>query len=125
MPAFSRQPPRSTPEAVAVTTVWRDDQNQNCFLCDFPGAIMAMADQSPIANPMEPGQPTRFYRLVDAQGSPHPVLDDLFDSLEAAWAEAKRWSHHQDPQATEASIAIGVEVSTGNGTWRTLRHPSG
>ncbi len=30
----------------------------------------------------------RRYRLVDLQGMPHPVLDDLYDSLEAAWSEA-------------------------------------
>ena len=83
--------------------------------------MVALAD----LNSMEPGQTIRLFRLVDAQGFPHPVLDNLFDSLEAAWTEAERWSHQHDPLATEASIAIGVEVSTGNGTWRTLRHPGG
>jgi hypothetical protein len=85
--------------------------------------MVALADLNPLLNPMELGQPARRYRLVDAQGCPHPVLDDLFDTLEAAWTEAERWSHHHAPQTTAASIAIGVEVSTGNGTWRTLRHP--
>ncbi|MCP9888241.1 hypothetical protein KBY96_09915 [Cyanobium sp. ATX 6A2] len=64
----------------------------------------------------------RRYRLVDGRGAPHPVLDDLYDSLEAAWAEASRWwqSHcgcSQDP------VEIGVEVSTASGEWRTLRFP--
>ena len=36
----------------------------------------------------------RVYRLVDRQGNPHPVLDDLYDTCEAAWNEA----HRVDPQ---------------------------
>ena len=32
----------------------------------------------------------RIYRLVDRQGAPHPVLDDLYESLDAAWSEAIR-----------------------------------
>ncbi len=64
----------------------------------------------------------RHYRLVDQQGSPHPVLDDLYDSLDAAWEEAMAWwrdevGSHQGP------MGIGVEVSTASGEWRTLRHP--
>ncbi|MEB3332882.1 MAG: hypothetical protein VKI83_10375 [Synechococcaceae cyanobacterium] len=34
---------------------------------------------------------SRLYRLVDQQGAPHPILDDLDDSLEAAWADAQKW----------------------------------
>jgi hypothetical protein len=64
----------------------------------------------------------RVYRLVDAQGNPHPVLDDLFETHEAAWAEAVRWWHVQDASSQDA-IGIGVEVSTSNGEWRTIRHP--
>jgi hypothetical protein len=64
----------------------------------------------------------RVYRLVDAQGNPHPVLDDLFETHESAWAEAARWWHLQDSSCQEA-IGIGVEVSTSNGEWRTIRHP--
>ena len=33
----------------------------------------------------------RYYRLVDRQGAPHPVLDDLYESLDAAWTEAMGW----------------------------------
>ena len=63
----------------------------------------------------------RLYRLVDQQGEPHPVLDDLYDSLEAAWAEALGWwSEHVG--ADQAPVGIGVEVSTASGGWRTLRH---
>lgn len=64
----------------------------------------------------------RLYRLVDQQGNPHPVLDDLYDSLETAWAEALSWWQEQ-MGGEQAVIGIGVEVSTGSGDWRTLRHP--
>jgi hypothetical protein len=63
----------------------------------------------------------RLYRLVDEQGAPHPVLDDLYDSLENAWSEAISW--WQQCCASEGPVGIGVEVSTGSGDWRTLRHP--
>jgi hypothetical protein len=63
----------------------------------------------------------RCYRLVDEQGAPHPVLDDLYDSLEAAWAEALSWWHDVSPG--QEPVGIGVEVSTASGDWRTLRHP--
>lgn len=64
----------------------------------------------------------RYYRLVDRQGAPHPVLDDLYESLDAAWTEATGWwqehcGGNQDP------VEIGVEVSTASGDWRTLRFP--
>ena len=64
----------------------------------------------------------RAYRLVDAQGEPHPVLDDLYDSLDAAWAEAVGWWDQQN-NARQEPVAIGVEVSTTNGGWRTIRYP--
>jgi hypothetical protein len=64
----------------------------------------------------------RRYRLVDGRGAPHPVLDDLYDSLEAAWAEATRWWHNQFG-AVEGPVEIGIEVSTASGDWRTLRFP--
>ncbi|MFO0118721.1 MAG: hypothetical protein ACK512_01265, partial [Cyanobium sp.] len=35
----------------------------------------------------------RVYRLVDHQGDPHPVLDDLYDTLDSAWSEALSWWH--------------------------------
>jgi hypothetical protein len=64
----------------------------------------------------------RSYRLVDQQGAPHPVLDDLYDSLDAAWAEAQSW-WQEHAGADHAPVGIGVEVSTASGEWRTLRHP--
>jgi len=65
--------------------------------------------------------PTRSYRLVDEQGAPHPVLDDLYDSLDAAWGEALGW--WQEHGFSQGPVGIGVEVSTASGEWRTLRHP--
>jgi hypothetical protein len=64
----------------------------------------------------------RRYRLVDGCGAPHPVLDDLYDSLEAAWAEASRWWQNHSGCGQEP-VEIGVEVSTPSGDWRTLRFP--
>jgi hypothetical protein len=65
--------------------------------------------------------PSRSYRLVDEQGAPHPVLDDLYDSLDAAWVEALSW--WQEHGFAQGPVGIGVEVSTERGEWRTLRHP--
>lgn len=77
----------------------------------FPPTLLSSAHQA------------RAYRLVDAQGRPHPVLDDLYDSLESAWAEAVLWWQTHD-HPTHDPIGIGVEVSTSNGDWRTIRYPS-
>ena len=65
---------------------------------------------------------SRAYRLVDACGEPHPVLDDLYDSLDSAWSEAVGWWETQQHSKREP-IGIGVEVSTTNGGWRTIRYP--
>jgi hypothetical protein len=51
------------------------------------------------------------------------VLDDLYDTLEAAWTEARLWWN--DQRSSSEPMEIGVEVSTSIGTWRTLRHPAG
>lgn len=64
----------------------------------------------------------RQYRLVDVQGLPHPVLDDLYDSLESAWSEAMNWWQERGGSPA-GPVGIGVEVSTNNGDWRTLRYP--
>lgn len=66
--------------------------------------------------------PARQYRLVDRQGAPHPVLDDLYESLDAAWSEAMGW-WHEHCGANQEPVDIGVEVSTSSGDWRTLRFP--
>ncbi len=65
---------------------------------------------------------SRRFRLVDQQGDPHPVLDDHYDSLDSAWAEAKSW-WNEHGGADQTPVGIGVEVSTASGEWRTLRHP--
>ncbi len=66
----------------------------------------------------------RLYRLVDQQCCPHPVLDDHFDSMDAAWEAAIEWWQEQSG-GREEPIGIGVEVSTARGDWRTLRYPGG
>jgi hypothetical protein len=63
----------------------------------------------------------RSYRLVDQEGEPHPVLDDIYDSLDAAWAEALAW--WEENGQGQVHPAIGVEVSTTSGCWRTVRAP--
>ena len=67
-------------------------------------------------------QSCRTYRLVDQQGDPHPVLDDLYDSLDAAWSEALHW-WQEEFGPVQGPVGIGVEVSTLSGEWRTLRYP--
>jgi len=64
----------------------------------------------------------RHYRLVDRQGAPHPVLDDLYEFLDAAWSEAMGWWQDHYGSSQEP-VDIGVEVSTASGDWRTLRFP--
>jgi hypothetical protein len=71
---------------------------------------------------VSPLSTSRVYRLVDAQSNPHPILDDHYETHEAAWAEALRWWNLQDPTG-QYRVEIGVEVSTSNGGWRTIRHP--
>ncbi len=63
----------------------------------------------------------RRYRLVDAAMQPHPQLDELYDSLEAAMDEALRWCASAGHQAQ--SLQVGIEVSTTLGNWRTVRYP--
>jgi hypothetical protein len=74
---------------------------------------------------------SRLYRLIDGQGCPHAVLDECFDSLDAALEAALEWIEQQclvDPGAAlserHAALCLhfGVEVSTSSGDWRTLRH---
>jgi hypothetical protein len=67
------------------------------------------------------------YRLIDHRGAPHPVLDDLYDSLDAAWSDALGWwdQHVSSLSGRIEPMGIGVEVSTASGNWRTLRHPGG
>jgi hypothetical protein len=64
---------------------------------------------------------SRRYRLIDASLHPHPQLDGLYESLQAALEDAADWCR----QAREGSslASIGVEVLTTTGNWRTVRYP--
>jgi hypothetical protein len=66
-------------------------------------------------------QSNRAYRLIDAVFQPHPHLDGRYESIEEAIGEAIGWLDGLEPEAGQASI--GLEVSTGNGDWRTIRQP--
>ena len=69
----------------------------------------------------------RRYRFVDRSGQPHPILDDHFESLDGAWEAAQAWLGDRCLSAAAMSDALteefGIEVTTANGHWRTLRHP--
>lgn len=73
----------------------------------------------------------RLYRLTDAHGLPHPVLDETFESREQALEAALEWLLQRgllDPQADpreqekQLALQVGLEMSTPSGDWRTLRH---
>ncbi len=64
----------------------------------------------------------RRYRLIDAALQPHPHLDDEFASLPEALETAIHWSRLLAFDPIQA--AIGVEVSTACGSWRTLQNPT-
>ena len=66
-------------------------------------------------------QARRAYRLIDAFLQPHPHLDGRYESIEEAISEAIGWLAGFEPDAGQASI--GLEVSTSNGEWRTIRQP--
>lgn len=73
---------------------------------------------------MQLNQPVnRHYRLIDAALQPHPHLDGIYDSLDAALSDATAWSR-QGCVGT-AALAFGVEVSTSRGQWRTVLYPKG
>lgn len=62
----------------------------------------------------------RLYRLVELPGLPHPSLDGLYDSAEEAWCDAQHWWQSGGSRQASGCGAIGVEVSTAAGQWRTL-----
>jgi len=73
----------------------------------------------------------RLFRLTNARGLPHPVLDESFESREQALEAALGWllqqgllDPHADPREQEKQLAlqVGLEMSTPSGDWRTLRH---
>ncbi len=64
---------------------------------------------------------SRHYRLIDASLHPHPQLDGLYESLQAALADAADWC--RQASADNGLASIGVEVLTTTGSWRTVRYP--
>ena len=70
------------------------------------------------------------FRLTDRGGEPHPVLDDLIESVELAQSTAVAWLVHQgligpafpaELQDQLMSQFVGLERRTPSGDWRTLR----
>ena len=78
-----------------------------------------MAHRTLIAQLREPI--AKRYRLINASFEAHPQLYSIYDSLEDALSDATALLGEQ---ASSSQRAIGVEVSTRAGGWRTLRHPS-
>lgn len=82
-----------------------------------PAAVVTMLSNQPRS-----ASGDRRYRLVDLCGHPHPEIDLLFDSYQAACEEALRWDH--DPGAgSPRPSTITIEVSTVCGAWRNLGLP--
>ena len=65
----------------------------------------------------------RLYRLAGLDGSPHAVLDAPYESIEAATRAAQDWCNGQGLNCSIAQRAIGVEVMTRSGDWRTVGYP--
>tara|TARA_Y100001968_G_scaffold333292_1_gene395217 strand:- start:1707 stop:1940 length:234 start_codon:yes stop_codon:yes gene_type:complete len=65
-----------------------------------------------------------LYRLIGLDGMPHQVLDAPYESIEAAVKAASSWCNGQGLSFSSNERNIGVEVLTGNGSWRTIRNPS-
>ena len=64
-----------------------------------------------------------LYRLAGLDGRPHPVLDAPYESLEAALIAAQTWCDGQGMSCPLGERAIGVEVMTCCGSWRTISYP--
>ena len=65
-----------------------------------------------------------LYRLTGLDGAPHHVLDDPYESIDAALVAAKSWCSGQGQSCKIKDQGIGVEVLAANGTWRTVCYPS-
>ena len=65
----------------------------------------------------------KLYRLIGLDGSPHPVLDAPYESIEAAMRAAQDWCDGQGLNCSLKQRGIGVEVLTDSGNWRTVRYP--
>ncbi len=66
----------------------------------------------------------RLYRLAGLDGGPHPVLDAPYESIEAARMAAQNWCNGQGQNCSISQRAIGVEVMTRSGSWRTIDYPT-
>ena len=66
--------------------------------------------------------PRGIYRLAALDGTPHPVLDAPYESIDAAIGAAKNWSNGQGINTSLGQRAIGIEVKTRSGSWRTIRY---
>ena len=64
-----------------------------------------------------------LYRLVGLDGTPHPVLDAPYETIDAALGAAKIWCNGQGLSCDIQERGIGVQVLAANGTWRTLCYP--
>tara|TARA_B100000700_G_C14473341_1_gene591704 strand:- start:175 stop:408 length:234 start_codon:yes stop_codon:yes gene_type:complete len=64
-----------------------------------------------------------LYRLVGLDGTPHSVLDAPYDSMEAAMSAAQDWCAGQGMNCSLKQRAIGIEVLTRSGSWRTISYP--
>ena len=64
-----------------------------------------------------------LYRLAELDGGPHPVLDATYESIEAATRAAQDWCNGQGLNCPIGERAIGVEVMTRSGSWRTIGYP--
>ncbi len=65
----------------------------------------------------------KLYRLAGLDGLPHPVLDAPYESIEAATRAAQDWCNGQGSKCSIAQRAIGLEVMTSSGAWRTIGYP--
>ena len=65
----------------------------------------------------------KLYRLIGLDGYPHPVLDAPYESIDAALSAARTWCSGQGSHCSLSHRAIGVEVMTHSGSWRTIRYP--
>ena len=63
-----------------------------------------------------------LYRLTGLDGAPHHVLDAPYESIEAALSAANNWADGQGLKSSLIDRAIGVEVLTINGSWRTVSY---
>ena len=62
------------------------------------------------------------YRLIDSGCEPHRELDGHYSSIDEAIADAIAWLEPLEDLQLSAR-AIGVDVATGDGNWRTCRPP--